>query len=280
MDYSSLYFEKVLDNLEYQDIIDFFVEEKEETTRLEFKSFAAKHGDFNRNLEGIIRGICAFLNSEGGILIWGAPNGVIQEGKKEKVFSGDLSHLKELKEKDWLINKISDSITPLPTGINVKILQNEEKIVYVFEIQSSLYQPHQFRNTYYARLDGQTKPAPHYLIEALFKKIKYPNIEGFIKFDSISHNTNSHFLDITIFIFNFSQLQNELNISFRLMSPQGIFLKSQDPNQSYMYLYDGHQLIFKDFIDVLHFGAPNMHSERIVINSHDLLANRSKLSDF
>lgn len=49
MDYSSLYFEKILNNLEYCDIIDFFIEAKEESTRLEFKSFSARLGNFNKN---------------------------------------------------------------------------------------------------------------------------------------------------------------------------------------------------------------------------------------
>ena len=37
-DYSSIYFGKLINNLEYQDIVNFFIEPKEETTRIEFKS--------------------------------------------------------------------------------------------------------------------------------------------------------------------------------------------------------------------------------------------------
>ncbi|HUM55463.1 MAG TPA: ATP-binding protein [Bacteroidales bacterium] len=270
MDYSTTYFNKPLGGLTYQDIVDYFVDAKEESIKIEFKAFSARYGNFTENLNGVIRGICAFLNSEGGILIWGAPEGVQPQGQPNKVFQGTLSPLTELKEKDWLINKISDLITPLPVGIDVVILQNATSIVYIFEIQPSNYSPHQFKNTYWARLDGQTRPAPHYLIEALFKRIRYPNIEGFIKPEEIAHNGVNYFLDITIFIFNFTPLQNEENISFRLMCQQGIFSRSQDPNFTHMYLYDGHQLIFKDFIDVLHFGAPNMHRERLVFNPHEL----------
>lgn len=263
MDYSTNYFGKSLEELQYQDVEKFFLEAKEESTKIEFKSFSTQFGNLNSNLDGVIRGICAFLNSEGGILIWGAPEGVQTAGQNSKVFQGALSPLPELKEKDWLINKISDVITPLPVGINVAILRSNQNVIYVFEVNQSPYAPHQNKNTYWARLDGQTKPAPHYLIEALFKKIKYPNIEGFIKFDQITHDGSRYYLDITIFIFNFSHLQNEENVSFRLMCPQGIFTRSLDARYSEMYIYDGHQLIFKDFIDVLHFGAPNMHSERL-----------------
>lgn len=280
MDYSTTYFNKPLVSITYQDIVDFFVDAQEESTKIEFKAFSARFGNFTENLNGVIRGICAFLNSEGGILIWGAPEGVQQQGQNNKIFQGALSPLTELKEKDWLINKISDSITPLPVGIDVAILQNGNDIVYVFEIQQSNYSPHQFKNTYWARLDGQTKPAPHYLIEALFKRIRYPNIEGFIKPDKIYHNGTKYFLDITIFIFNFTPLQNEEDISFRLMCPQGIFWRSQDPNFAHMYLYNGHQLIFKDFIDVLHFGAPNMHSETLAFNPNEILTKFNNKVEF
>jgi hypothetical protein len=272
MDYSTIYFGKSIDVLQYQDIQRFFDESKEESTKIEFKSFSSQFGNFNTNLEGIIRGICAFLNSEGGILIWGASEGVTMSGQNGKVFQGTLSPLQELKEKDWLINKISDAITPLPVGIAVSILTSGVNVLYIFEVQQSNYSPHQYKNIYYARLDGQTKPVPHYLIEALFKKIKYPNIEGFIKLDQITHDGFRYYLDITIFIFNFSHLQNEENVSFRLMCPQGIFARALDSRYSEIYEYDGHQLIFKDFIDVLHFGAPNMHSERLSYEPNQLLS--------
>lgn len=268
MNYSKSYFNKNLDELTYQDIVDFFSEEQEESDKIEFKSFAEQHGNFNNKFDGVIRGICAFLNSEGGILIWGAPVGVTLADRKEKIFKGELSPVNELKEKDALISKISDSITPLPVGLTVRMLEKDNLYVYVFEVQKSEYKPHQFKNTYYARLDGQTKPAPHYFIESLFKQIKYPNIEGFIKPKKISHNGTNLFLDIEIYLFNFTQLQNEEKAFFRLMCPQGIFTRSLNPGHDEMFGYDGHLLIFKNFIDVLHFGAPNLHSERIQFNAH------------
>ncbi len=268
MEFAKSYFGKGLEEIVYQDLVDFFVEEKDESDKIEFKAFSARYGNLNKNLEGVIRGICALINSNGGILIWGAPEGTTVPGRAEKIFVGDLSPINERKEKDWLINKISDSITPLPVGIKVQILENEGNYVYVFEVDSSDYKPHQFKNTYWVRLDGQTKPAPHYLIEALFKQIKFPNIEGYIKLDNISTDGNKYYLDITIFIFNFSELQNEEDVSFRLMCPEGTFVKSADPRYNNMYGYEGHQLIYNDFIKVLHFGAPNTHQERLMFSPY------------
>lgn len=273
MDYSLAYFGKNLDNLLYEDIVNFFSQEKEESNKIEFKAYSAQYGNLNKNIEGVIRGICAFLNSEGGILIWGAPEGEFVEGRKEKIFIGELSPVLELLEKDLLISKISDSLTPLPIGINVKILNENNSYLYVFEVQPSNYKPHQFKNIYYARLDGQTKPAPHYLIEAQFKQIKYPNIEGYLKLTNISHDGNNFYLDIEIYLFNFSHLQNEEMPFFRLMSSKGIFARAMDANFSDMYSYGGHLLIFENKINFLHFGAPNMHQERIQFSPYEKEVN-------
>ena len=103
MNYAESYFGKSLDSLAYQDIEDFFKEAKEESTRIEFKSYAAGRGKFKDKLLGVIEGLCALLNSEGGILIWGAPEGQKIDGKKEEIFQGTLSPVDELKEKDGLI---------------------------------------------------------------------------------------------------------------------------------------------------------------------------------
>lgn len=279
MNYSENIFGKELNELTYADIEGYFEEEKEESNIIEYKSYSAKYGNFNKNIEGVIRGICAFLNSDGGILIWGSPEGQKVEGKQEKVFVGALSPIPELKGKDWFINKISDSITPLPVGVNFQTIENDGAYIYIFEIQKSNYSPHQYNNTYFARLDGQTKPAPHYLIEALFKKISFPHLEGFIKPIKISHNGRLYFLDIEIFIFNFSQLQNEENVSFRLLCPQGFFAKSKVPQYQNMYDYEGHQLVHKDLIDVLHFGSPNYHSEKLIFNPNEILTKHQNKVD-
>ena len=65
--------------------------------------------------------------------------------------------------------------------------------------------------------------------------------------------------------------QNEEDISFRLLCPQGKFQQSKVPNLSHMYLQDGHEMIFKHFLDVLHFGATNMHSETLSFNPNEIL---------
>jgi hypothetical protein len=276
--YSHQYFGKDLNDLTYKDILDFFIEEKEESDKIEFKAFHPDFGNFNKDIEGVIRGICAFLNSNGGILIWGAPLG--QKIEEKVIFQGDLSLVTELKEKDSLISKISDSITPLPVNINVNIIELDGSYLYVFETQPSKYSPHQFKNTYWARLDGQTKPAPHYLVEALFKKISYPNIEGYINLDRYGNLPNGQaFLDISIIMINFSELQNEYNLTYRLMCGQAIFAGSQKPQLAKYYTMKGHMYVHKDLNDILHFGAPDRNPQRLVFNKEELTDNHNNKMD-
>ena len=280
MSYTKTFFNKELENLVYQDIVDFFVDEKEESDTIEFKSFSTTYGNFNENLKGVIRAACAFLNSEGGIVIWGTPVGMPDPKRNNlKIFKGALSPVNELKEKDWIINKVSDSITPLPVGINLKILQNGTDYLYVFEIKQSTYRPHQYKDTYFARLDGQTKPAPHYLIEALFRQIKFPKLEGYIKLENISNNGTFYILDISMMIFNFSELQNEENVTFRLLCGQGTFRNSGSAQINPFYNMDGHQLVYNDFMKVLSFGAPGIHYETLIINPTQLATNHQNKVD-
>lgn len=267
IDYSTQVFGKSLDQLTYQDVVDYFVNEQLESTHIEFKSYSLAHGNFNSNLKGIKRAICGFLNSDGGIVIWGAPEGVADPVTNEKRFQGQLSPLPDYLEKDWLINKISDSISPLPVGIRLQAVQlSATENVYVFEVQNSEYKPHQFENTYFARLDGQTKPAPHYFIEALFRRISYPNIEAHIKFNEIGLQaiTNEYYINLTIFLFNFSRLQNEENITYRLMTTTGRFHNRLHEAESYNFV--GNE-------PILHFGMPCISNQVIVIPRNELPDN-------
>jgi predicted HTH transcriptional regulator len=77
MFYTPLLFGKnTLTDLKAEDLRRYFSEPKEESDKLEFKSFpliAGKHDHSGEREKAVLRTICAFLNTEGGILIWGAP---------------------------------------------------------------------------------------------------------------------------------------------------------------------------------------------------------------
>jgi hypothetical protein len=280
VNYCNKYFGKDLDALIYQDIVDYFSIEREESNKIEFKSFHPGVESFKKKINGVIRGICAFLNSDGGILIWGAPKEV-KEGNKTS-FHGDLCLVDEYLAKDSLISKVSDSITPLPIDVNVKPIEYKGKYVYVFEIQKSDYSPHQFNHHYYVRLDGQTKPAPHYLVEALFKKISYPNMEGYIRFDRYdSYLSGVKYLDLNIYILNFTELQNVKKMSYSLKSEESVFYSIEELSDNFIsHSLDNFELtnltnlkyVEKTSNQTLHFGSPFIKRLRLNFN-REILEN-------
>jgi hypothetical protein len=280
MDFAINYFGKDLNNITYCDVEEFFEIPRQENETIEFKSFAVA-ATFEKGLDTVIQTICAFLNSSGGLLIWGAPRGVKLSGSSEKVFQGALCPLNEIKEKDSLISKVSSNITPLPIGINVSILENDGRYLYIFEVQRSQYEPHQFQHKYHVRLDGQTVPAPHYLVEALMRQITFPNLAGVINFAPLKYTDNLILLPIKVGIFNFSELQNEENVSFRILCVGGYFIDgtgAQFVTRKVQYSMNGHELIYNNFAPVLHFGIAYTYENEIVVRQDLVKENNGKLN--
>ena len=222
-DYALTYFGKPLADLEYADIEHFFTKEHSESDQIEFKSFNP-NGPLESKLAGIIEGITAFLNSSGGLLIWGAPEGSKVAGKKEKVFVGSPTKLPLTIEKDWLVSKIADKIIPLPRGFRIQLVACADGQAAVFEIDESPYSPHQTDNRYYMRIDGQNKPAPHHYIEALFKKVAFPRLEVYLEEGEVRPITRAiHAVEVSFLFFNFSPYLNEEKLSFRIELNIGYF---------------------------------------------------------
>jgi hypothetical protein len=232
MSYARSFFGKEIYEITYTDVENFFLEEKEESDKIEFKSYyTVFESHFNQKESGVIRAICGMLNSEGGLIIWGAPRGQSVNGKKEKIYKGELSPLDALIEKDSFISRVTNLITPSPKGIIFQRLEKDNKYIYLIEVVQSQYSPHQYNNTYYMRIDGQTRPAPHHYIEALFQKISYPNLEGKLILDAVSGQLDLLYISlrIKIDISNKSMFQNEHDIYVKLIS-ENIIIESSDFN--------------------------------------------------
>ena len=268
-----------IEDITLENLSNFFSVEKEESDIFELKSFVERgQNNYGHKENGVLKTICGFLNSSGGLIIWGAPVGQIPAGRTENVFTGALSPVDRNLEKDAFIGKVTNRIIPIPTGIKFKKIEvAENQYAYLIEIPESETKPHQFDNRYFMRLDGQTKVAPHHYIEALFKQIKYPELGGYIKFGRLSTNGDLYFLNIMVFIFNHSPLQNEENVSFNLTINKGIFHNHNVPNgdNRISYHLDGHQLRFNNFAEILHYGSPPYHSAIVVLRPDDLVANNN-----
>ncbi|MEZ0538935.1 AlbA family DNA-binding domain-containing protein [Fibrella arboris] len=178
--YCETHLGKSIYKISNQEITDFFLaEERNEMLTLEFKSYV-QH-DNNHNIrskeQAILKTICAFLNSNGGLLIWGAP-AEKTNASGQKVCIGPLSLVEKRYSRDEFVNKISTRIDPLAVGVLFESFEIEPgKFVYIFDVPESPGKPHQVEGCYYVRLDGQTRTAPNYFVEALFKQIKRPALD-------------------------------------------------------------------------------------------------------
>lgn len=266
-------FGKDLQDIKLPDVEAFFSTEREETDKLEFKSSPEtqrSNNSIDEQIKVILKTICAFSNSEGGLLIWGAP----AEKSGSSVCIGSLLPLGKEFKRDQLIAKIANSIIPSPQGVRFLSIPKEDKFIYIIEVPKSEYSPHQYDNRYFMRMDGQTKPAPHHLIEALFKKISFPNIEAFLKIEGYSkYNDEVFTLRCSVIFRNVSPFQNEYDLHYRVFSSQGVIT---GPGTQIRTTISGSDLSFGgDFqnphvTDTLYYGNWIDDKFTIILNKPDL----------
>lgn len=281
MAYSKSYFGKELMDLTFEDIEKFFIEEKDESDKIEFKAYADELDKKHKEKENkILRTICGLLNSEGGIIIWGAPIGktIIEFEITRKIFVGILSPVTRLIEKDSFINRITDSITPSPRGIEFLRLEKNNNYVYIIDVEKSNYSPHQIKNSYFMRLDGQTVYAPHHYIEALFKKITYPRLEGYIKIESVNtskspdplNGTGAYRFNFSLIVFNKSKLQNEYELTCRVLISNGIFDKPSATKSNYKFYPSDGEVVIENAKPILFYGEVFYHTETIIFSFENI----------
>lgn len=221
IDYCKQLFGKSIREITIEDLNLYFLEVKEETEILEFKSGKGDfEGVFNNN---ILKTVSAFLNSSGGVLIWGAPEDKAPEKGKPKVCVGDLVPVNDKKEKDQLINRISSSISYMPKGIKIERLDLDNEYIYIIEVQESGSKPHQLNGQYFIRLDGQSKPAPHYIVDSMFKQINDADTEIGLHLYDFLWAQGYLTLDFKMVVFNFSRFMPARNVNVNLYSNVGEF---------------------------------------------------------
>jgi hypothetical protein len=192
MSLASLFFQKELHLLSLDDITTYFSEEQEETSTLEFKS-----GEVG--LEKVHIEVCAFLNTEGGILILGTP----REKEKNKCI-GAPTTCTLIKSEHSLMQSIAAHISPSPVGLKCKAIPHESGFIYVIEAPQSMHPPHQVskEGKYYIRLDKEAKAAPHGIVEALFMKRQRPSLAIDLQHSQTSTDASTIKCTIKTFLLN------------------------------------------------------------------------------
>lgn len=167
-------------------------------------------------LKMFFREVCAFLNTDGGIILIGAPREQKKEINKKnfkRVCIGELTPSK-FQNKAWIIQKISANISPLPTNIEIQEIASHRGNFFIIEIPQSSNPPHQCTNEgkYYIRLDEQAKPAPHGIVQALFFNRQKPIITAKIELTKLIERPENE-IEIDIIISNESEFPTN-NISY------------------------------------------------------------------
>jgi len=218
--------------IDYKIITNFFKIERDETLNLEFKSYDSTKS-FENNINNLIETVSAFLNSDGGVILLGAPK--TQKDGKRKFCVGELTPMNTSFDIDDVSRRIVANISSPPNTINPIVIADGADSILIIIVKKSDYSPHQVRETgiYYMRVGANNFPAPHYFVESLVKKVRYPELKGKIIFDSVA-NTSNHIppalkLFIEIITENHSALQNEEFPHCTIYCNTGKIISSSDP---------------------------------------------------
>jgi|GEM_PF-2527710 len=186
-------FEKYYSEMNLEKLQSFFSEPQNESEQLEFKS-----GELP--FDGLYKEVCAFANTDGGVIIYGAPREKKHEKSDIKVAMGELTPIKHGKSGDSLIQKLMTGITPAPTGIKIIPIKMESGYVYVIIIPKSIKPPHQTEGRYYMRAGTMSIPAPHAFIEALFNQRRPVVLDFNIR--KINNNASETLFDLFVEVTN------------------------------------------------------------------------------
>ncbi len=224
--YAQTIFAKPLDEITEADLTNYFQQKRDETLNLEFKSYTDKPGDARsqsakdaEKIKGVLKTIDAFLNSSGGLLIWGAPEPTeVKRGeKKVKICQGPLAPVPKFFDRDDFINRIAGQISPVPVGVRMHPVPIASGgYVYLFDVPESQNKPHQNDGRYYVRMDTRTDAAPHYLVYALCHQIKTPILEleidkGRYVMKDMRHGNKTH-LELKVTLANTTPYINDSDI--------------------------------------------------------------------
>ncbi|MFW6103600.1 MAG: helix-turn-helix domain-containing protein [Bacteroidota bacterium] len=206
MDLAKKIFGKGLFQLTKKDLEEYFSIPREETSVLEFKSGQIK-------INAIFKEICAFLNTDGGLIIIGSPKErkLPKSGRfPRRICQGTLIP-SDFRDKNWIESLIAANIVPYPREIRIHEIREEEGNYFIMDVPKSQNPPHQFLNDgrYYIRLEKEAKPAPHGIVETLFFKQVKAQLQADVSIEPGDDYKNDHLNKISVEIFNISSVPAE-----------------------------------------------------------------------
>jgi hypothetical protein len=191
--------------------------------------------------------------------------------RKEKAAKGPLVPIpvEQRVEQGRFFNRIGAELTPLPGGIHFKELQDGDQLVYIIQVKKSVLSPHQFNKRYYPmRMGANTVPAPHHYVEALFKKVSYPDLACKLRqidFGDCMPGQNMFQYTYEIELSNQSRFPNEENLFFAISVTDGELKTGSIVGSTWTKLTP-QSATFPNFQPILFYGAPYTGSFKLIID--------------
>lgn len=152
------------------------VKRDKETLDIEYKEFS--DDIYNNNFDKLLKDVCAFANTVGGLIIFG----VSEKGK----YPGNIKGAKKRFSKESITRKIDSGVVYQIRGLRVEQIDLNDiannNRVFLIEVPQSVNPPHQVKykdgiRRYYIRIDHESKEMDHCWVEALFNKRVMPIID-------------------------------------------------------------------------------------------------------
>lgn len=201
MNTSDLSFFENIHAIDLTSLADYFSENRIESQNLEFKSGEA-------TIDKILKEVAALLNTQGGVLIIGAPRELDRAGNQPGTCRGPLT-FSSFESVETLKTYLSHDIVPPPPRLELAQLKDAEHNVFLVKIPPSPMGPHQVlgNGKYYIRDGDKSRPATHREVEKMFVNRLRGNLDlqlsitkekDYIKVSITIHNLSSNAAENTI----------------------------------------------------------------------------------
>lgn len=157
MSFIQRFFKKAPEELEVQDVQNFIYKKIEENVNLDYKDIS-----LIEDTEKLSKHVCAFANTEGGLLILGVREAISSVGKKkQRIYPGTITWVNHSYSREQLEEKLKTKIDPPVSLKIVPIRKSREdpKLIFLLDIPES-NELHMHKNThrFYKRLNFESVP--------------------------------------------------------------------------------------------------------------------------
>ena len=189
-----------------------------EDDRWEFKSATLlERSNKNEFLNELSKQVSAFANSGGGNLVFG-----VSDDKKIEPCDQTVGRQSM---KDYLSTMVEQSVEYALRHYRIHripVTGDDSKSIFVVEIYDSPAAPHQAKSDkhYYYRIDGHTKPAPHFHVELLRQR----ETRAVLEIQDIEHHVEK-FLGTTDGLVEILMVLSVQNVSFQSAINWGVLIE-------------------------------------------------------